>query len=72
MSVMSPLTDSYSGRMTEQSLTVQRSCRFERGSAPESVAIRGRPTSCKGIRKNTNTRFSRVVCLLNVCIVGRP
>ncbi len=47
MSVMSPLTDSarsgggaYSGRMTEQSLTVQRSCRLERGSAPESVAIR--------------------------------
>ncbi len=49
MSVMSPLTDSarsgggaYSGRITEQSLTVQRSCRLERGSAPESVAIRGR------------------------------
>ncbi len=47
MSVMSPLTDSarsgggaYSGRMTEQSLTVQRSCRLERGSTPESVAIR--------------------------------
>ncbi len=47
VSVMSPLTDSarsgggaYSGRMTEQSLTVQRSCRLERGSAPESVAIR--------------------------------
>ncbi len=44
---VSPLTDSarsgggaYSGRMTEQSLTVQRSCRLERGSAPESVAIR--------------------------------
>ncbi len=44
---MSPLTDSarsgggaYSGRMTEQSLTVQRSCRLEHGSAPESVAIR--------------------------------
>ncbi len=32
----------YSGRMTEQSLTVQRSCRLERGSTPESVAIRGR------------------------------
>ncbi len=30
----------YSGRMTEQSLTVQRSCRLERGSTPESVAIR--------------------------------
>ncbi len=29
-------------------------------------------TSCKGNRKNTNTRFSRVVCLLNACIVGRP
>ncbi len=47
MSVMSPLNDSaqsgggaYSGRMTEQSLTVQRSCRLEGGSAPESVAIR--------------------------------
>ncbi len=45
MSVMSPLTDSarsgggaYSGRITEQSLNVQRSCRLERGSAPESVA----------------------------------
>ncbi len=51
MSVMSPLTDrarsgggAYSGRMTEQSLTVQRSCRVEGGSAPESVAIRGLQT----------------------------
>ncbi len=56
MSVMSPLTDSarsgggaYSGRMTEQSLTVQRSCRFERGSAPESVAIhRGKTPGTSG------------------------
>ncbi len=47
MSIMSPLTDralsgggAYSGRMTKQSLTVQRSCRLEGGSAPESVAIR--------------------------------
>ncbi len=35
-------------------------------------SLKRRPTSCKGNRKNTNTRFSRVVCLLNACIVGRP
>ncbi len=49
MSVMSPLTDSarsgggaYSGRMNraESDCTAERSCRLERGSAPESVAIR--------------------------------
>ncbi len=47
MSVMSLLNDSalsrgwaYSGRMAKQGLTVQRSCRLEGGSAPESVAIR--------------------------------
>ncbi len=35
-------------------------------------SLKRRPTSCKGNRKNTNTRFLRVVCLLNACIVGRP
>ncbi len=35
-------------------------------------SLKRRPTSCKGNRKNTNTRFSREVCLLNACIVGRP
>ncbi len=46
--------------------------KWDRFKCNSHKSLKRRPTSCKGNRKNTNTRFSRVVCLLNACIVGRP
>ncbi len=56
----------------ENAYLCTRCCEMGRFKCNSYKSLKRRPTSCKGNRKNTNTRFSRVVCILNACIVGRP